>query len=69
MRAALILASLAALAGCASVDLSNRVTCTAAGDRVLVASMWGPVGVASWVHADDARALIAAGCGRPVKPS
>ena len=66
MRAALILASLASLAslaGCAGKPLANRISCTAAGDAVFISSMWGPVGIASQADSEDARAIIAAGCG------
>ena len=61
MKSTLILALAAALAGCTSLPktLANRVACTADGQRAVVASMYGPIGVASYVDPGDAAALCA----------
>jgi hypothetical protein len=63
--AAIALAALA-LSGCASLDkqLANRIACTADGKGVLIASMYGPLGVASKADTDDAAAIIKSGCGK-----
>lgn len=56
-----VCAAMALLAGCATRPewLENRVSCTAAGDRAYVDSMWGPVGIASIIADKDAAALCA----------
>ena len=45
-----------ALTGCASIErqFENRILCTMANDRMMVASMWGPIGIASNVRDADA---------------
>ena len=53
MKIAILLALCATLAGCGSLDLSNRVACTVARDQALVVSMYGPIGVASKVDKRD----------------
>lgn len=59
----LALAAVMSLAGCSSLTktFANRLACTADGSRAVVASMYGPIGVASFVDADDAAAL----CRKP----
>ena len=44
------------LTGCASIErqFENRILCTMANDRMMVASMWGPIGIASNVRDADA---------------
>lgn len=66
MRIILAALIVVALSGCASLDgaLANRLACTADGRSVIVASMYGPVGVASVIDAGDAAAVLAGGCGR-----
>lgn len=61
MKLLLLLAAALALTGCSSLSktLANRVACTADGQRAVVASMYGPIGVASYVDPDDAAALCA----------
>ena len=63
MRAILILVVAVTLAGCGNLSgyLENRIACTAAGDRAMVVSMWGVVGVASDVRAADAQRVCRAG--------
>ena len=39
--------------GCAIATFENRLTCTVAGDRTFVASMYGPVGVTTEVSPKD----------------
>ena len=53
---ALAAAGLLALTGCASIErqFENRILCTMANDRMMVASMWGPIGIASNVRDADA---------------
>ncbi len=59
----LVLVVVFGLSGCASISktFANRVSCTVDGKRALVSSMYGPVGMASLVDADDAAAL----CRKP----
>ena len=61
MKQVLILAAAVSLAGCSSLPkaFANRVGCTADGKRAVVASMYGPIGVASFVDPDDAAVLCA----------
>lgn len=59
MKLLLIFTAALALTGCSSLPkaFANRVACTADGKKAVVASMYGPIGVASYVDADDAAAL------------
>jgi hypothetical protein len=57
MKFTIILAALL-LTGCASIDLSNRVSRTAACDKVLVTSMWQWFGITTEVDKRDADALL-----------
>lgn len=61
MKLLLLIAAALALTGCSSLPkaFANRVACTADGKRAVVASMYGPIGVASYVDADDAAAVCA----------
>jgi hypothetical protein len=47
------------LTGCASLErqFENRILCTMAKDRAMVASMWGPIGIASNVRDADAAVM------------
>lgn len=47
-----------ALAGCASIDLSNRISRTAACDKVLTTSMWQWFGITVEVDKRDAESLL-----------
>ena len=53
------------LAGCSSMPkvFANRVACTADGSKAVVASMYGPIGVASFVDDADAAAV----CRKPTQ--
>jgi hypothetical protein len=44
------------LTGCSTIErqFENRILCTMAKDRAMVASMWGPIGIASNVRDADA---------------
>lgn len=66
MKHILILASVLALSGCANVKgmFANRAACTLDGKQMLVASMYGPIGIASKVADEDAKVV----CG-PVTAS
>lgn len=59
MKRSLIILSMLALTGCASLDgkLENRVVCTVAGDKAMVVSEWGLIGVASTVSEKDRAAI------------
>jgi hypothetical protein len=50
------------LTGCSSMEktFENRVACTADGKQLLVASLYGPIGVASKISPDDAAVI----CGK-----
>jgi hypothetical protein len=54
-----LLALAASLTACSSTPkaMANRLTCTADGQRAIVASMYGPIGVASYIDAADAAAV------------
>jgi len=51
-----------ALTGCGSMkgQFENRASCTLDGKQMLVASMYGPIGVASKISAADAAVVCAA---------
>jgi hypothetical protein len=53
MRTTLLALLCAALAGCGSLDLSNRVVCSLARDQALVVSLYGPIGIASKIDKRD----------------
>jgi hypothetical protein len=57
MRFTIILAALA-LTGCASIDLSNRISRTVGCDKVLTTSMWQWFGVTTEVDKRDADAIL-----------
>ena len=57
MKPTIIFAALL-LSGCASVDLSNRISRTAACDKVLTTSMWQWFGITTEVDKRDAEALL-----------
>ena len=61
MKIVLILALVACFAGCTSLSKTfvNRAACTADSKRAVVASMYGPIGVASYIDPDDAAVLCA----------
>ena len=61
MRYAIAMAALL-LSGCSSLQKSfeNRVACTADGKVLLVASMYGPIGVVSKISEDDAAVICKA---------
>ncbi len=65
MKLALILAAGLSLSGCASMKgtFANRLACTADGKLALVASMYGPIGIASKVADEDSAAV----CSVPAK--
>lgn len=50
------------LTGCSSLSgqLVNRVACTAAADKLLYVSFYGPIGVASVVDEKDAKVICGA---------
>ena len=55
----IITAALAlALAGCASIDLSNRASCTLAKDKVLITSMYQWFGVTVELDKRDAAEIL-----------
>ena len=58
-----ILAVVLPLTGCASIErqFENRILCTVAKDRAMVASMWGPLGIASNVRDADAAVVCRPG--------
>jgi hypothetical protein len=58
IKTAVILCAALALAGCASIDLSNRISRTAACDKVLITSMWQWFGVAVEVDKRDAEPML-----------
>jgi hypothetical protein len=51
------------MTGCASLErqFENRILCTMAKDRAMVASMWGPIGIASNVRDADAAVMCKPG--------
>ena len=57
MKVIIVLAALL-LAGCANVDLSNRISRTVACDKVLITSMWQWFGITTEVDKRDADALL-----------
>jgi hypothetical protein len=63
MKPLLILCAAIGLSGCGSLSttFANRVSCTADGQRAIVSSMYGPLGVASLVDLADAAVL----CRKP----
>lgn len=63
IRTLAALACAAALSACSSLPqaFANRLACTADGKRAVVASMYGPVGVASYIADDDAAVI----CRKP----
>lgn len=66
MKHILIVLALVTLAGCSSItsgigaQLENRVACTAARDKALYVSEYGPIGVASTIDAKDAAVICGA---------
>ena len=50
------------LSGCSTLEkqFANRITFSADGKSAFVASMYGPLGIASKIDPDDAKALIEA---------
>lgn len=72
IRLLLIIAFTMALTACGttgslSKSLANRAACTADGKEVLIASMYGPVGIVSKLDVDDAKAILDKGCGSVTK--
>jgi hypothetical protein len=61
MRYTIVVIPLLLLSGCASMKgtFENRVACTADGKELLVASMYGPIGVVSKISEDDAAVICA----------
>lgn len=57
----LFLASLTTACSSISVNLDNRVVCTAAKDKGFVVSQYGGIGVASQIAAADATVICASG--------
>lgn len=57
-----ILIAIVLLSGCSTLDkqFANRIAFTADGKAAFIASMYGPIGIASKVYADDAKAMIEA---------
>jgi hypothetical protein len=51
------------MTGCGSLErqFENRLLCTMAKDRAMVASMWGPIGIASNVRDADAAVMCKPG--------
>ena len=47
-----------ALSGCGSIDLSNRISRTAACDKVLATSMWQWFGISTEIDKRDATTLM-----------
>lgn len=61
MKHATILIILATLTGCSVTgQLENRIACTAAKDKALYVSEYGPVGIASTIDAKDAAVICGA---------
>lgn len=61
MRSLILVLAAVALSGCASFkgQFANRAACTLDGKQMLVASMYGPIGIASKVAEEDARVVCA----------
>lgn len=66
MKAILFLAAF--LSGCSSlsINLDNRVTCTAAKDKAFVVSQYGGVGIASTIAEADRAVICEAALPAPV---
>ena len=60
-RTVIIVAAALLLAGCGTIDLSNRVSCTVGKDKVLLTSMWQFFGITVEADKRDAKAILA-GC-------
>ena len=58
MKRLFVVTALVTLAGCASIDLSNRASCTVGGDRVLITSMWQWFGISTELDKRDAAAIL-----------
>lgn len=56
MRKLIVFAAILLLSGCSSLKgtFANRAACTLDGKQMLVASMYGPIGIASKVAEADA---------------
>jgi hypothetical protein len=63
MRTIVVMAMSVLLAGCSTLQrqFENRILCTMAKDRAMVASMWGPIGIASNVRDADAAVMCKPG--------
>lgn len=59
MKSILILALALSLTGCANLKgaFANRAACTVSGQQLLVASMYGPIGIVSKIDAADSAAI------------
>jgi hypothetical protein len=57
MKRVLVFFVLATLAGCSTVNLDNRVTCTVAKDKAFFVSEWGPLGVSATISEADRAAI------------
>lgn len=59
MKRLLALALILPLVGCANLKgaFANRAACTVSGQQLLVASMYGPIGIVSKIDAADSAAI------------
>lgn len=62
MKSVFALSPALAVSGCASFEktFANRIVFTADGKSAMVNSMYGPLGIASKVDPEDAKAMIEA---------
>lgn len=60
-KTALLLALTLSLTGCANLKgmFVNRAACTVSGEQLLVASMYGPIGIVSKIDEADSAAVCA----------
>lgn len=63
MKTLLILAVTLCLTGCSSLKgtFENRAVCTVSGSQMMTVSLYGPIGIASKISAEDSAAV----CGKP----
>jgi hypothetical protein len=57
MKTAFLLAAAVLLTGCASKTFTNRLVTTLDGKGAMVVSMYGPIGIAAKLNADDTAEL------------
>lgn len=59
MKSLALIALALSLSGCANLKgaFANRAACTVSGQQLLIASMYGPIGIVSKVDAADSAAV------------